>query len=131
VTENLDDSMSLLKLQPHAPAVDGDENPQEWAFKELCDAKTSHLKLPIGRGPGRIALMKMNRATEKAFAHLSFVTNYTIGSTLSQGACLLVAVLNELDLMAPAWSGPPSDIAQHAVRTLQGFSSRSGTKVRL
>lgn len=105
--------------------------PQETAFKQLCDAKTSELLLPIGRGPGREALLKLNRATEETFRHLSHITHYTVGSTLSQGACLLVAVLSELDLMVPAWSGPPADFSKHAVQILQGFSSRAGMKVRL
>lgn len=117
---------------PEGTAADPSHGrPQETAFKELCDAKTSELLIPIGSGPGREALLKLNRATEETFRHLSHITHYTVGSTLSQGACLLVAVLSELELMVPAWSGPPAQISQHAVQILQGFSSRAGMKVRV
>lgn len=106
-----------------------DRTPQEDAFLALCDVKTSLLRIPIGHGPGRDALLRLNAATHETFSQLTAATCYTIGSTLSQGACLLVAVLSMLGFLTPAWAGPPTAIGKHAVKILQPFSGKWGTKV--
>jgi len=114
------------------PVGDMDEDhlsPQEDAFQTICDVRTSQLRLPITHGPGRDALIRLNTATQETFRQLTRATCYSIGSTLSQGACLLVAVLSMLGFMASAWTGPPADLSKHAVHSLQSFLGKWGTKV--
>lgn len=108
----------------------GEHTKQQSAFMELCDVDSSQLRIPLGGGAAREALAKLNRATQDSIHALSISIMYCIGSTMSQGACLLVAVLGMLGLLEPAWCGPPTPLAEHAVKTIQNFVGRAFSKVR-
>lgn len=110
-------------------ATEGGRSPQEDAFLAICDVQTARLRLPIGHGPGREALLRLNAATHETFSELTAATCFTIGSTLSQGSCLLAAVLSMLGFLVPAWAGPPAALGKHAVHIMQPFIGKWGTKV--
>lgn len=107
----------LVSSPPRQPQAKGDQlTPQEVAFNSIMDVKSQTLTVPLGVKSGRAALQKLNEATVRTFQLLSEAETFSLGTTLSQGACLLVAVFHLLGLLESAWSGPPADLAEFAVK---------------
>lgn len=99
------------------------------AFGMLCDVRSDRLRVPIAYGQGREALLRLNVATEATFNALDSLKHFSTNSTLGRGACLIVAVLKELDLLESTWCGPPAELSRHAVKVMQQFTKKTGTQV--
>lgn len=103
---------------PHGdtPSAEPEKAPQEIAFDAIMDLKTGKLTVPLGAAEGRAALQKLNDVTVETFQLLTDARMYSVGTTLCQGACLLVAVFQALGLLESAWSGPDADLSDLAVK---------------
>lgn len=113
------------------PGPDTHAVAQEAAFAELCDMETSRLKAPIRSKHSCESIKKLNRATAKSTSLIAKVKNYAIGTTLCQGACLLVAVFWQLAVMVPTWCGPPADLGRSSVHILASYPGTQKQKVRI
>lgn len=102
------------------------ENP----FKVLCDWKTTRLKLPLGHPQARAALWRLNKGSTEKMRNLTANLQFSVAATLVQGACLLMAVFRQMDLLQPAWCGPQADLSKHAVHVLRAVKGNSKLKVR-
>lgn len=104
---------------------------QESAFSELYDAKTASMRMGIGSGPGHAALVRLNEATCATFRDLAKAGRYSLNSTLSQGACLVVAMFDVMGLLESAWTGPSSPLSTHAVHVIRQFTGTGTVKVTI
>lgn len=99
------------------------------AFKEVCDGTTARLRVDITDPEAQSALWRLNVATAGMLRHASQRLQFCVGAILAQGACLLVAVLADMDLMQSAWSGPPCALKEKTVRLIKSVKGGSTLKV--
>lgn len=100
------------------------------AFSDVCDGSTARMRVSPTDPGGRHALWRLNTATAGMLKAASERLKFSVGAILAQGACLLVAVLRDMEFMQPAWSGPPCDLKNHAVQVLKSVKGGSKEKVR-
>lgn len=102
-------------------ATHGECEKQKDAFSKLCCPRTASLAVRLGSPEGRDALQCLNAATADSFNKLQRLNTYCVNYTLGQGACLLVAVLQELDLLDTCWCGPAAELSKHAIHVMHNF----------
>ena len=110
-------------------SVQTDASEQVQAFTSLCDIETARLRVSLSSPQGVKAIATLNRVTTQSILLLSDVTRYEVGCTLCQGACLLVAVFWQLQLMGSAWCGPECGLGKQAVSLLSSFQGTAKTTV--
>lgn len=98
-------------------------------FSTLCDGRTAELRVKISDPDARGALWRWNTAAADLVTKQSKKMQFSVGAVLAQGACLLVAVLRELKLLEPAWTGPECPLSEEAVPALKAFKGSHTEKV--
>lgn len=98
-------------------------------FSTLCDGRTAELRLKISDPQARSALWRWNTAAAYLVTKQSKKLQFSVGAVLAQGACLLVAVLRDLKLLEPAWTGPVCDLSEKAVPILKALKGSHTEKV--
>lgn len=103
---------------------------QEIAFYDLYDVDRRRLKVRIGDDKARSRLDELNGLAATTLLDLEAATMLSAGTTICQGACLLAAVLEKMEVMESAWTGPDCPLKQHGARTIIGLRGNKKIKVQ-
>ena len=103
---------------------------QEMAFFRLYDVRRGGLKVPLAEQAAQAELGALNTSAVSSLIAVEQAASFSAGTTLCQGACLVVAVLQDLKWMESAWTGPPCEMSTKAVVLLQDFRNCNRKQVR-
>lgn len=100
------------------------------AFARVCDVKTNRLLQPVCSPAGRKALAELNNCTAHHVNAMADAVTFTVTMTLSQGACLLAGVFEQVELLTGSWCGPECKLSKRSLTVLRPFKGTKTWQVR-